>query len=230
MKPRQTAMAAAILGIVMALFLALPARAEKNRKIGASFAFSLGGAIPQGELWGVGARANVGFSLSAGLRILFGNSCTEPTLFYVPYIVDTKKDGARNGSFHSVMLGMKVFPYRHSFFHPYFMFGLGYGYVTYKGPVEDFASLPEQSGTGSGIAMMLGAGADFNLHRIFSIGPFFYWNPNWWGDCSKQIEMAMTPTPCDPTADRWILDYWLVGLTMSFIFEWEIGGKKSVSR
>ncbi len=199
--------------------LALPLHAGRKTKIGVGGSFGLGASIPTGDLWDVQPRATVGFSLSLGLRVLFGHTCTMPTLFFIPAIVDTEKDGARNGSYLAGLLGIQVYPYNVLFVQPYFMVAAGIGWVSYAGPTPVYATLPEQSGEGKGVAILVGGGVDFNLYKWFSIGPSFFWNPVWWADCSKEIYLVSSAI-CNPAEDHWTVKFWFVGLRMSANFEW----------
>jgi hypothetical protein len=203
----------------MVAVLALPAHAERRTKVGVGGSFGLGASLPTGDLWSVEPRANVGFMLSLGLRALFGHTCTMPTLFFIPAVVDTQKDGPRNGSYLAGLLGMQIFPYNVLFVQPYFMFAAGIGWVSYAGPSPD-AAYYEQSGEGMGVAILVGGGIDFNLYKWFSIGPTFFWNPVWWADCSKEYEQEMAPAICNPAEDAWTVKFWFVGLRMSANFEW----------
>ena len=146
----------AVFGLLCLLFclnaaLAGEAEAKSKARLGFGTSLGVGAAIPKGELWSVKTRASVGFSLSAGLRVLFGKSCTEPTLFFIPYVIDTKKDGGRNGSYLSALLGMQIYPYNVLFVQPYFMFGFGFGWVSYEGPSTTYPSGPLQKGSGLGV-------------------------------------------------------------------------------
>jgi hypothetical protein len=217
MKARRIFLGPALLLIVA--LLALPARAERRTKIGVGGSFGLGASIPRGDLWSVEPRATVGFSLSLGLRVLFGHTCTMPTLFFIPAIVDTEKDDARNGSYLAGLLGMQIYPYNVLFVQPYFMFAAGIGWVSYTGPSTRWATMPEQSGEGKGVSILVGGGVDFNLYQWFSIGPSFFWNPVWWADCSRETYLVASD-PCNPTEDSWTVKFWFVGLRMSANFEW----------
>jgi hypothetical protein len=207
--------------LLLAAVLAAPlqAQAGKGTRLGVGTSFSLGASIPKGELWSVDPRATVGFSLSVGLRVLFGHSVTEPTLFFVPNIIDTRKKGGSNGSYLSGLLGMQIYPYNVLFVQPYMMFGFGFGWVGYEGPSTDYPTLPEQKGSGMGIPILVGGGIDFNLYKWFSIGPTFFWNPAWWADCKIDDIYLVSGFMCDPKEDRWILKFWFAGLRLSFNFD-----------
>lgn len=206
---------------LMILAPAPEAEAEKKVRLGLGTSFSVGASIPKGEYWSVEPRTNVGFALTAGLRVLFGHSCTEPTIFFVPYVVDTKKDGGRNGSYLSALIGMQIYPYNVLFVQPYFLFGAGFGWLSYEGPSTTYPTLPEQKGTGRGVPILVGGGIDFNFYKWFSIGPTFFWNPVWWADCHiDEIYLVANPPPCNPDEDRWIMNFWFAGLRTSFNFDW----------
>jgi hypothetical protein len=219
MRTKQAFLGLLCLLVCLNAALAREAEAKSKARLGFGTSLGVGAAIPKGELWSVKTRTSVGFSLSAGLRVLFGKSCTEPTLFFIPYVIDTKKDGGRNGSFLSALLGMQIYPYNVLFVQPYFMFGFGFGWVSYEGPSTTYPSEPLQKGSGLGVPIMVGAGVDFNLYKWFSIGPTFFWNPVWWADCTID-EIYLVPNPfCNPREDPWLLNFWFAGLRVTFNFD-----------
>jgi hypothetical protein len=208
-----TASAALLLG------LAWPApagaAAGKERTAGLGVEFSIGASIPKGDLWGVEPRASLGFGLSAGARLVFGHSCTEPSIFFLPQLIDTGNDGIANGSLLPLMIGMQIYPYNVLFVRPYFMLGVGWAWARYSGPYPLVPTL-EQSGTGQGVSLMAGAGVDFSFSKMFSVGPVFHWNPVYWLDCTKKVEMSAQATLCNAAEDRWRLRAWFVGVRVAF--------------
>ncbi len=196
-----------------------PVRAARKTKIGVGSSFALGASIPQGDLWSVEPRTTIGFSLSLGMRILYGHTCTMPVILFLPAIVDTEDDGTRDGSYLAGLLGMQIYPYNVLFVQPYFTFAAGIAGVTYRGPSQRWPSHPQQSGEGKGVAIVIGGGVDFNLYRWFSIGPTFFWNPVWWAECSRETELVLSD-PCNPQEDPWKLRFWFAGLRMTVNLEW----------